>query len=120
MVGLLVATTPVLASDVSQARCGAGVVAGKTTIARRKGDVAMKCKLHRRKSWSRAAMLLVATIMCMPPAAGCNRAQPEQKPADTKQDDTIVDIEAPGVDLEVDRSKEGGSLDLKVKPDEGP
>lgn len=52
-----------------------------------------------------AGTLLAAAVL---PLAGCNEKKERQ----------VIDIDAPGVDVEVEKSDEDGSVDVDVKPEE--
>ena len=53
------------------------------------------------------AFLTGLTLLAVVPLAGCKQKK-----------EKAIDIKAPGVDIEVERSKDHGSVDVGVKPKE--
>jgi hypothetical protein len=66
--------------------------------------------------WRKFACLVVSALpmTVLTPVAGCSRTEATQE-KETKNE-KVFDLEAPGISVEVERSEDGGSVDVKVNP----
>lgn len=71
----------------------------------------MNTHLHGWRKFGCIATLCTQAIM-LATCAGCER------PREKQETEKILDVEAPGFDVEVQKSKETGTVNVKVKPDE--
>jgi hypothetical protein len=55
---------------------------------------------------------LAVPMFLLTPLAGCEKAEKKQ------ETQKVFDLEAPGVDVEVEKSEEGGSVDVNVNGNE--